>query len=201
MKKVLVLIIGLMVLGLASSALAIDDATTMGANVIGLNLQAGYLFVQDNGTIEGLAQLNYGVLEQLDIFGLIGYAKPKHDGYIEYGGGAKYLVLAESGDMPALAVQAYYKGMSISVLGVTVSSYVIPISLIVEKEFNPVEVFGAARYNIPKEGSGTFGIDLGAEYPLSDNGKSDLLGQVSYDFGSNGASGVFSLAAGYNMKF
>lgn len=199
MKKTLVLIVGLMVLGLASAALAIDGATTVGANTIGLNLQVGYLMVQDNGTIEGLAQVNYGVLEQLDIFGLIGYAKPKHDGYIEYGGGAKYLVLAESGDMPAMAVKAYYKGMSITVLGHTISSYVIPVSLIVEKSFQPVAVFGAARYNIPKEGSGNFGIDLGAEYPLS--GASDILGQASYDFGVDGGSGFFSVAGGYNMTF
>lgn len=198
MKKLFALV-ALMVLAMTSSALALSSAPTVGANVIGVELSAGYLLLQDNGTIEGLAQLNYGAMEQLDIFALVGYAKPKHDGYIEYGAGAKYLILAESGDMPALAVKAFYKGFSLSVLGVNVSSYVIPIQLIVSKMFGDFDAYGLVGYNLPKEGSGTFGVAAGVEYPLGQT--SSLVGQVGYDFGTSGGSGVFSVAGGYNMVF
>lgn len=199
MKK-LIALVALIALGMASPALALSSAPTVGANVIGIELSAGYLFIQNAGTIEGLAQLNYGVMEQLDIFALVGYAKPKDiDGYIEYGAGAKYLILAESGDMPALAVKAFYKGYSLSVLGVSVSSYVIPIQLLVSKMFGDLDVYGLVGYNLPKEGSGTFGVAGGVEYALGQT--SSVVGQVGYDFGASGGSGVFSVAGGYNMVF
>lgn len=195
MKKIL-LLVTLLVLGLSSSALALSSAPTVGANVIGVELSAGYQFISNAGTMEGLAQLNYGAMEQLDIFALIGYAKPKSgDGGIEYGAGAKYLVLAEAGDMPALAVKAYYKGVSVS----GVSGYVIPIQLEASKVFGDFDCYGILGYNLPKEGSGTFGLAGGVEYPLGQT--SSIVGQVGYDFGSGGSSGIFSLAGGYNMVF
>jgi hypothetical protein len=198
MKKALVAVLGLaMILGVVSGASALQTAPALGANGMDLRGTVTYGF-KDGAPIMFNGEFVYGVMDMVDVRGILGYYSQKGggSGKLSYGIGAKWAFMAETDSMPAMALDVSYQMSKVSVLGFEGDVSWLPINLIASKNLGGWDLFGTAGFTIPKEGDGWIALSVGVSYPLME--KMSILGAVSYDLVKD--FNYLSASAGLNYK-